>query len=165
MSDEKRTFLARWSRRKLDGRAGVRLPEEQRGEPADSHTQPDAPAPVPDYVEPQKRPTLFDLPDIDSLGPHSDFAGFLRPEVPAALQQLALRKLWRSDPVLANLDGLNDYDCDFSQKQLGEIVRTAYRVGKGLIKADEGEAETAEPLELKPPSDNEGDGDSGGSNT
>lgn len=120
---------------------------------------------MPDYVEPQKRPTLSDLPDIDSLGPHSDFAGFLRPEVPAALQQLALRKLWRSDPVLANLDGLNDYDSDFSQKQLGEIVRTAYRVGKGLIKADEGEAETAEPLELKPPSDNEGDGDSGGSNT
>lgn len=111
------------------------------------------------------RPPLSDLPDIDSLGPHSDFAGFLRPEVPAALQQLALRKLWRSDPLLANLDGLNDYDSDFSQGQLGEIVRTAYRVGTGLVKTDEEEAQTEEPLEMKPPSDNEGNDNPDGSNT
>jgi hypothetical protein len=37
----------------------------------------------------------------------------MREGVPEALRNRALRKLWLSDPVLANLDGLNDYDEDF----------------------------------------------------
>jgi hypothetical protein len=34
--------------------------------------------------------------------------------VPEELKNLALKKLWLSDPVLANVDGLNDYDDDFN---------------------------------------------------
>ena len=30
------------------------------------------------------------------------------------MTRAALRKLWLSDPVFANLDGLNDYDEDFN---------------------------------------------------
>ncbi len=54
-----------------------------------------------------------DLPDIDSLEADSDFTPFMQAGVPERLKNLALRKLWRSDPILANVDGLNDYDEDF----------------------------------------------------
>ena len=53
-----------------------------------------------------------DLPDIESLDGESDFTPFLQQGVPEHLHRLALRKLWTSDPVLANLDGLIDYDPD-----------------------------------------------------
>ncbi len=64
----------------------------------------------------QKEPEparIEDLPDVDTLTYKSDFTVFLRKGIPAVLQSAALAKLWRSDPVLANLDGLNDYEDDF----------------------------------------------------
>ena len=60
-----------------------------------------------------KELTAEDLPDIDSLEADSDFTPFMQAGVPERLKNLALRKLWRSDPILANVDGLNDYDEDF----------------------------------------------------
>ena len=39
-------------------------------------------------------------------------------KVPEALRKRALRKLWLSDPILANVDGLNDYDEDFTDAAL-----------------------------------------------
>jgi hypothetical protein len=72
------------------------------------------------------------LPSLDSLGPGSDFKAFMVGTVPAQLRNLALRKLWRSNPVLANLDGLIDYGDDFTDA--GTVVanmQTAYQVGRG----------------------------------
>ncbi len=61
---------------------------------------------------------IENLPSVDSLGRDSDFTPFLAEGVPEELARAALRKLWRSDPVFADLDGLDDYDEDFS------IIRT-----------------------------------------
>ncbi|PLX38142.1 MAG: hypothetical protein C0606_07885 [Hyphomicrobiales bacterium] len=78
------------------------------------------------------------LPALDELNRESDYTGFLAKGVPAALKNAALRKLWVSDPVLANIDKLNDYDEDYRAAQaLGEAVKTAYRVGKGFLDDDE----------------------------
>ncbi|MDP6515708.1 MAG: DUF3306 domain-containing protein, partial [Alphaproteobacteria bacterium] len=74
------------------------------------------------------------LPPVESLTADSDYTPFLRHGVPDELRRLALRKLWRTDPVLANLDGLNDYDEDFTGGTLGAVVATAYKVGKGMIR-------------------------------
>lgn len=77
----------------------------------------------------------LDLPDPDTLKPGDDFTAFLRDVVPEHLRRRALRRLWRSNPVLANLDGLNDYDGDFTNAATDAPgVKTAYRVGKGLLK-------------------------------
>jgi hypothetical protein len=75
---------------------------------------------------------IANLPDIETLGKDSDCTGFMREGVPVALQNLALRKLWLSDPVLANLDGLNDYDEAF-----GNILREGAKYMKRPIDADE----------------------------
>jgi hypothetical protein len=130
-------FLKRWSREKL------------------KEAEPDAAPPVPDMVvvpdvDPDANPdtelvatggeteidenaeAIANLPDIESLGKDSDYTGFMREGVPVALQNLALRKLWLSDPVLANLDGLNDYDEDF-----GKILREGAKYMKRLADAGE----------------------------
>lgn len=52
--------------------------------------------------------------DIETLDYESDFTVFMDAKVPEALRRMALRKLWRSNPILANIDGLNDYDEDFT---------------------------------------------------
>ncbi len=72
------------------------------------------------------------LPDIDSLGPDSDYRPFLQRNVAPALRRIALRRLWQSDPVLANLDGLNDYDEDFASlhRAGAEAVAAAVRAGR-----------------------------------
>lgn len=52
--------------------------------------------------------------DIEKLEYESDFTVFMQDKVPEAVRRMALRKLWRSNPILANIDGLNDYDEDFT---------------------------------------------------
>ncbi len=54
------------------------------------------------------------LPAVEDLSKDSDFTPFLAEGVPDELTRAALRKLWHSDPEFAHLDGLNDYDEDFS---------------------------------------------------
>jgi len=75
------------------------------------------------------------LPDPDTLNRGDDFRAFLAREVPERLRRRALRRLWRSDPVLACLDGLNDYDEDYTNPtKVGDAVRTAYKVGEGFAR-------------------------------
>jgi len=74
------------------------------------------------------------LPDPDSLGLGDDFKGFMSNAVPEHLRKRALRKLWRSNPVLACVDGLNDYDDDYLAQSLGQgAIKTSYQVGKGML--------------------------------
>lgn len=82
------------------------------------------------------------LPDIDTLEKTSDYTPFLGEGVPRDLAQKALRKLWRSDPALSNLDGLNDYDDDYSALGIVEqIVETVFEVVKPGSEARDDPAE------------------------
>ncbi|HKK97556.1 MAG TPA: DUF3306 domain-containing protein [Marivita sp.] len=75
------------------------------------------------------------LPDPDTLEPGQDISGFMQKVVPERLRQRALRQLWRLNPALANLDGLCDYNDDFTNAATDAPgVATAYKVGKGLAK-------------------------------
>jgi hypothetical protein len=74
------------------------------------------------------------LPDPDSLKMGDDFKAFMSKSVPERLRKRALRKLWRSNPVLACVDGLNDYDDDYLTQGLGQgVIKTSYQVGKGML--------------------------------
>ncbi|MEO9825764.1 MAG: DUF3306 domain-containing protein [Paracoccaceae bacterium] len=93
----------------------------------------------------------FDLPDPDTLKEGDDFSAFMSKAIPDRLRRRALRVLWRSNPVLANVDMLVDYGEDFTDKALAvENLQTAYQVGKGMLKHVEemarqaAEKETAE---------------------
>ena len=103
----------------------------------------------------------LDLPDPDSLQPGDDFSVFMKSAVPEAIRRRALRKLWLSNPVLANLDELVDYGEDFTDAAtVVENLQTAYQVGKGMLRhvmeGDEAEAE-AETLPDETPGDEPAD--------
>jgi hypothetical protein len=74
-----------------------------------------------------------DLPPIEELTADSDFTPFLKEGVPEELKRLALRKLWLSDPVFANLDGLVEYGEDFGAafRNPGPVA-TLFRLGRGM---------------------------------
>jgi hypothetical protein len=74
------------------------------------------------------------LPDPESLKLGDDFKAFMSKAVPEHLRKRALRKLWRSNPVLACVDGLNDYDDDYLTGSTGQgVIKTGYQVGKGML--------------------------------
>ena len=88
------------------------------------------------------------LPDPDTLGPGDDFKVFLAKAVPARIRTRALRRLWGTNPVLANIDGLVDYGEDFTDAGcVIDNLQTAYQVGKGMTAHVEELARQAEEAE------------------
>ena len=62
-----------------------------------------------------------------------NFKEFLKKNVPEHLKKRALRKLWLTNPIFANLDGMNEYDEDFTLATSAlEEFATNYVVGKGF---------------------------------
>lgn len=88
------------------------------------------------------------LPDPDTLEPGADFKAFMAKAVPDRIRRRALRRLWLSNPALANLDGLLDYGEDFTDSaKVIENLQTAYQVGKGMLAHVEELARQAEAKE------------------
>ncbi|QCN96155.1 DUF3306 domain-containing protein [Azospirillum argentinense] len=146
MTDE--SFLSRWSRLKRQPVAPAPEPALEPVEPLPE--EPTAQLPVdataePAETAPESDDPLKNLPPVEELTLESDFTPFLRAEVPDDLHRQALRKLWTSDPVFANDDGLKDYADDYASLFTGSSpVKTLYRVGKGFLDAAEEAAEKAE---------------------
>ncbi|NDR56788.1 DUF3306 domain-containing protein [Aliiruegeria sabulilitoris] len=96
------------------------------------------------------------LKDPDTLEAGDDFAAFLKAAVPERLRRRALRRLWLSNPALANLDGMVDYGEDFTDAAMVvDNLQTSYQVGKGMLKhvealaAQEDAEGTADPESLE----------------
>ena len=80
----------------------------------------------------------LDLPDPDSLKQGDDFSAFMAKAVPDRLRRRALRRLWLSNPVLANLDELLDYGEDFSDAAtVVADLQSVYQVGKGMVREED----------------------------
>ncbi len=129
MSREEDGFLGRWSRMK---RAGDVAPAEP-SPPEEAAPEPEPPAAAPEETDAEILARL-DLPDPDLLQPGDEFARYLRAPLPPHLKRRAMRRLWRSNPVLANLDGLNDYDTDFTGDSVpAGTLKTAWEIGRGFV--------------------------------
>ncbi|OIQ32799.1 MAG: hypothetical protein BM562_03360 [Alphaproteobacteria bacterium MedPE-SWcel] len=104
----------------------------------------------------------LELPNPDTLGLGDDFKAFLTEAVPARIKARALRRLWTTNPVLANVDGLLDYGDDFTDAAMAvENIQTAYQVGKGMTAhveelARQAEVEAAKTDALSPEDDETG---------
>ncbi|MCV6596861.1 MAG: DUF3306 domain-containing protein [Mangrovicoccus sp.] len=123
-------FLSRWSARK---RAEA-TPPAPEAEPS--------PQAAPDPTELEANRAAAEAVDLDSLDKDSDLSVFLRDGVPDLLRNAALQKVWRSNPVFANLDELVDYGEDFGRKDLIlESFKSAWQAGRGYL--DQIEPETA----------------------
>lgn len=133
-------FLARWSQRKLEARSegaesGVQLEEMEPlpGVPDAGTAQPESPV---------RELTDADMPPVETLDAESDYAAFMSPGVSDGLRRLALRKLF-NQPDFNVMDGLNDYDDDYTQfASLGSVV--THEMKRMLLRELEGRL--AEPL-------------------
>ena len=128
-------FLSRRTRRKRAIADAQETPRPEKSELPEEDTPP------PGETEEQLLARL-DLPDPDTLEEGDDFSRFMSGAVPEHLRRRALRKLWRSNPTLAVLDGLNDYDDDFTGGFVAPgTLKTAYEVGRGIVSKLDGAAQ------------------------
>lgn len=129
-----------WSRR----RAGVAAEERAEAAALELRARAEAQAALEQQDDAEILERL-DLPDPDLLQPGDDVSRFMSELVPDRLRRRALRRLWRLNPVLANVDGLVDYGEDFTDAtRVIEGLQTAYQVGRGMLHHVEALAAQAE---------------------
>ncbi len=132
-----------WARR----RAGVAVEAKAEQDAVEAKVLAEEHAALEELSEAEMLAEL-DLPNPDTMVQGDDFSVFMAKAVPDQLRRRALRTLWRSNPVLANVDMLVDYGEDFTDAALAvENIQTAYQVGKGMLKHVEEMARQAEELE------------------
>ncbi len=170
--------LSRWSHRKLLVQEG-KLPIEAAA--LSSAPEPDPPSAAPDdlgdnpdeknlepqtssHSESESDAENFADVDFEALDYDSDYTRFMANNVPEMVKRRALRALWNSDPVFANLDGLNDYDEDFTDAAvITKGIESAWNVGKGYMTAKEEEQlESDQEVETATPDDGQENGQENG---
>lgn len=134
MTAEEGDRLSRWSRMKL----ATADPAPDAALAAEPDAQPDAAPAPPEIVEGEiPEAELLEqlgLPDPDTMAQGDDFSAFMPKSVPDFLRRRALRRLWLSNPVLANIDGLVDYGDDFTDAAMAPaVLNTIYEVGRGMV--------------------------------
>ena len=82
----------------------------------------------------------YGLPAVETLGADSDYSGFMLAGVPEALRGQALRKLWRSHPVIGAVDELSDYGSDLKVVELEQSETRISRATVESVNAIEGPA-------------------------
>lgn len=123
---EDKGFLSRWSDRKLKGEDDA------------------LPATAPDRVKETSREdefegktddeilSILELPDPETLKLGDTVEKFMDGRVPERIRARALRAFWKTNPVLANIDGLDEYCDDYTDAAMViENLQTIYEVGKG----------------------------------
>lgn len=139
-------FLSRWSARKSQIAKGEDVPDEV---PAPEIAE-DA------VVEDEEDATLtdaellkkYDLPDPEAVTEESGLEQFLNGKgLPGRVRQMALRRLWRLNPLFGVVDDMVEYGEDYTDAAtVIEGMQTAYTVGKGYAK-EVVEPEEAEALD------------------
>ena len=126
-----------WSRR----RAGVAAEAEAETRARDARTAAERQAEA-DARDDAEVLAELDLPAPEDMESPEQVQKLLRAAAPQRLKTRALRKLWRLNPVLANVDGLVDYGQDFTDAStVVENLQTAYQVGRGMLRHVEALAE------------------------
>ncbi len=121
-----------------DGREPPEMPDAEGSDAA-------AQEPGEDDAPESYRPGEFDDVDFDKLNYASDYSRFMKRGVPEAIRRRALRMLWSSNPILANIDGLNDYDEDFTDAALAvKVFSSSYKPGIGYLTEKERTASYSE---------------------
>jgi len=129
---ERENFLTRWSSRKRASRTpSARQDAEHALGDANGTIEDGAVDKTAREGDAQDKPPfdVAQLPSIDSIGPETDIAGFLRKEVPPELTRAALRRAWTSDPAIKNFVGLVENGWDFNDPSA--------MAGFGTISAEE----------------------------
>ncbi|MER0237054.1 DUF3306 domain-containing protein [Fulvimarina sp. MAC8] len=144
--DAEGSFLSRWSRRKRavaeeEAEAEAVAGEEIADDPvALAEAEAQATREAEELAEMERNRLEAEAIDIDALAKGDDFSAFFKKGVPHLLKRQAMRKLWTTNPVFANLDGLNDYDEDF-RNPAHNVYKSIWKAGRGFLSEAEQQAQ------------------------
>ena len=150
------SFISRWSKRKsgivsdednLELNKKLRIDEDKKNKKSSEKEIDES-----NYDELNDEELLekFKLPNPDKIKKEKGLDVFFKDGVPDRLRQIALRRVWKLNPIIRFADAeINDYHEDFTDAAtVIEGMQTAYQVGKGYLtemlenKDDEPLAET-----------------------
>ena len=148
--DEKSgSVFARWSERKAKLRRGEDIAEAEEAAAPDTAElaepdQDEADAAISDEELLQE----FDLPDPETVDDEEGLSRFFDGKVPDRLRQIALRRLWRINPLFAVVDDMVEYGEDYTDAAtVVDGLQSAYQAGKGYMEKLAREAEAAKEAE------------------
>ena len=123
---EDKGFLSRWSDRKL---------KNETDGPSAAETDGNQETLGEDEFEGKSDDeilSILELPDPEKLKLGDTVEKFMDGRVPERIRARALRAFWKTNPVLANIDGLDEYCDDYTDAAtVIENLQTIYEVGKG----------------------------------
>ena len=128
-------FLSRWSARKTQIARAAAVPEdnlEDRNEAAGGRAEQeiDEEAALTDNELLEK----YELPDPNDVEEEGELDRFFDGKTPERLRQMALRRLWRINPLFGIVDEMVEYGEDYTDAAtVIDGMQTAYQVGKGYL--------------------------------
>ena len=147
---EQKPFLSRWAQRKAGKQAEVDVLEEvAQTEQVDATGETEEEAALSD----EELCARYELPDPENCTDSEQLDGFFDGQIPDRLRQLAMRRLWRLNPLFRFADEMVEYGEDFTDAAtVIPNMQTAYKVGKGymdklLAEQEQADAETALSVE------------------
>ena len=135
------SFISRWSKRKsgvvstkdnLELNENLKKEESKNNKETNNEDTEDN-----NYEELNDQELLekFKLPNPDKIKKEKGLDVFFKDGVPDRLRQIALRRVWKLNPIIRFADAeINDYHEDFTDAAtVIEGMETAYQVGKGYL--------------------------------
>ena len=128
---EQKPFLSRWAQRKAGKQTEVDVPEEvTQTEQVDATDETEEEAALSD----EELCARYELPDPEHCTDSEQLDGFFDGQIPDRLRQLAMRRLWRLNPLFRFADEMVEYGEDFTDAAtVIPNMQTAYKVGKGYL--------------------------------
>ena len=141
-------FLSRWAKRKAASQSGQDEPEAA-AQPEDSiaavaeETEEEA------ALSDEELRARYELPDPEECTEEEQLDGFFDGRVPDRLRQMAMRRIWRLNPLFRFADEMVEYGEDFTDAAtVIPNMQTAYKVGKGYLDKLLAEEEQAKAVEM-----------------
>ena len=128
---EQKPFLSRWAQRKAGKQTEVDVPEEvAQTEQVEATGETEEEAALSD----EELCARYELPDPEHCTDSEQLDGFFDGQIPDRLRQLAMRRLWRLNPLFRFADEMVEYGEDFTDAAtVIPNMQTAYKVGKGYL--------------------------------
>ena len=141
MEEEKKeleeNFLSRWSKKKSKQKTQIENSKTKQIDPESSTETENQSSLVEenDKLNDEELLKKYNLPNPEKIKTEKSLDVFFKEGVPDRLRQIALRRVWRLNPIIRFADAeINDYHEDFTDAAtVIEGMQTAYKVGKGYL--------------------------------
>ena len=137
-------FISRWSKKKSNNKSDIKVLTEKENVNKMTNLENDGEALVSseiadeseyDELNDEELLDKFNLPNPENIKKEKGLDLFFKDGIPDRLRQIALRKVWKLNPIIRFADAeINDYHEDFTDAAtVIEGMQTAYQVGRGYL--------------------------------